>query len=129
MFSAAKPPHQILLCVAFRFLCNPKLSLMSSSLGLKESVGRLVTELGRSRAPHQTEATIGRRRGPPCGKANAESRRPELPEKNRQKSGPAPDTPFGGGGNQKRGRQAERPPSRPAAKASKPPCGAAKEYC
>jgi len=50
-----------------------------------------------------------------------------LAENNRQKSGPAADTSFGRRGKKKRGRQAERPPSRLAAKASEQPCCEAKK--
>lgn len=102
MFSGAILPHRNLLGEAFHFLCNPKLSLTSVPFGLKESFGGSVAELGRSRPQHRAKATIGRRRGPPCGKATVGSRRPELAEKNRQKSGAGADTPFGGPGKQSR---------------------------
>jgi len=150
MFSGRQPPFQILLGAAFHFLCNPILSLMSSPLGLKESIGGSVTELGRSRPPHRAKATIGRGRDPRSGKAapqgaqrpragsaasgaqraqRASGRpRPELAGKNRQKSGAGGDR----GADAQRPRSGpprpNKPPSRLAAKASKPPRGAAKKY-
>ena len=101
--------------------------MKSSFRGLKETFGGSVSELGRSRPQHRAKATIGRRRDPRSGKASKASRRPELAEKNRQKSGAAGDAERGRRGNQQRGRKTERPPSdersetrRPA---SDPPCG------
>lgn len=97
MFSKRKPPLQNLLGVAFLFLWHPKVSLMSSSLGLKETFGGVVTELGRSRPPHNAKATRGRRQ--PTGersrhKSNGASRgaasaarigREQAPEKRNQR--------------------------------------------
>lgn len=61
MFSKRKPPLQISWAKPFLFLWHPKVSLMSLFLGLKETFGGVVTELGRSRPPHNAKATRGRR--------------------------------------------------------------------
>ena len=122
MFSGERTPLQNLLGVAFRFLWHPKVSLMSSSLGLKETFGGVVTELGRSRPPHNAKATKGHGRGPPCGKARRRTplggRRPPAagigrtePPKERRRRGHVvwPRRP-----------KKERPPGRTAAE---PLCG------
>ena len=83
---------------------------MSLSLGLKEKFGGGGTELGRSRPTHTAKATIARRRDPQSGKASAASRRAELAENNRRKSGAAADTPFGGGGHRTAEGRAKRDP-------------------
>jgi len=108
---------------------------MSVPFGLKERFGRLVTELGRSRPPHQPKATKVRRSRTKSGAAteadalaDAQRAQRELAENNRQKSGGGGDTSFGPADPKKRGLQAERPPSRLAAKASEQPCCEAKEY-
>ena len=117
-----EPPLQNLFGEAFLFLGNPKLSLTSLPLGLKESFGRLVTELGRSRATHQPKATKGRRRGPPCGKdGRASGAQPkDGPPAGIARKEPPKERSRGG---QRRNGGAGPTQTAPATKAAEPPRG------
>jgi len=86
MFSGVKPPFQIFSGAAHHFLCNPKLSLTSLSLGLKERFGRVVTEVvTNQRQGHaQPEGTATERRRAPASSAG------KRPRRERSDRGPEP---------------------------------------